>query len=94
MHAYWKADDAQMKQIDMINFTEEHDTFGGACDALAATASVADESGDRVAAHSMWEGMGHTSCYGNTIKNCAGDQVRAAVSVQSKQSARTTGTLP
>jgi putative oxidoreductase len=22
MHAYWKVDDAQMKQIDMINFTK------------------------------------------------------------------------
>jgi hypothetical protein len=22
MHAYWKMDDAQMKQIDMINFTK------------------------------------------------------------------------
>jgi len=22
MHSYWKVDDAQMKQIDMINFTK------------------------------------------------------------------------
>jgi putative oxidoreductase len=53
MHAYWKMDDAQMKQIDMINFTKNMAARGGAIDVRAVTAYVADESGDRVAAHSM-----------------------------------------
>jgi putative oxidoreductase len=28
MHSYWKVDDAQMKQIDMINFTKNMALFG------------------------------------------------------------------
>jgi hypothetical protein len=28
MYAYWKADDAQMKQIDMINFTKNMALLG------------------------------------------------------------------
>jgi putative oxidoreductase len=28
MHSYWKVDDAQMKQIDMINFTKNRALVG------------------------------------------------------------------
>ena len=28
MHSYWKVDDAQMKQIDMINFTKNMALIG------------------------------------------------------------------
>ncbi len=31
MHNYWKVDDAQMKQIDMINFTKNMALVGRFC---------------------------------------------------------------
>ena len=57
MHNFWKVADAQMKQIDMINFTKNM-ALVGTPDVLAATASVADESGDRLAAQHVQEGIG------------------------------------
>ncbi len=62
MHAYWKMDDGQNEADRHDQLHEEYGACGGTLDVLAATASVADESGDRVAAHGMcgraWENRG------------------------------------